>query len=270
MSIFSNSNTSKKKISIVGAGNLAWHLLPALENAGFQIGEIYSKHIANAEKLASKVYQGKAQAHLDFSASESLLFIIAVSDQAIADVASHIILPSGAVLVHTSGTTDLKILEKFEHRGVFYPIQTFSKNRKINFSEAPIVIEASTPLAKETLVFVANQLKSNYTFLDADDRKTIHLAAVFACNFTNHLLGIANEILDQKDLDLSILQHLVQETIDKAFGCGTPYVCQTGPAVRKDEITMQQHVSMLSKQMDLKQMYQLLSDGIIKKKSEHQ
>ncbi len=262
MSIFSNSNKSKTKISIIGAGNIAWHLLPALENAGFQIGEIYSKHIANAEKLASKIYQGKAQAHLDFSASESLLFIIAVSDQAIAEVANHIILPSGAVVVHTSGTTDLKTLEKFEHRGVFYPIQTFSKNRKINLAQAPIVIEASTQLAKETLVFVANQLKCNYTFLDADDRKTIHLAAVFACNFTNHLLGIANEILDQKDLDLSILQPLVQETIAKAFGCGNPYLCQTGPAIRKDEITMQHHLSMLSTQPDLKQLYQLISERI--------
>ena len=262
MSIFSNTNTSKKKISIIGSGNLAWHLLPALENAGFQIGEIYSKQIANAEKLASQVYQGKAQSHLDFSSSESALFIIAVSDQAIAEVVAHIALPNGAVLVHTSGTTALKVLEKFEHRGVFYPIQTFSKNRKINFAQSPIVIEASTLLAKETLVFMANKLKSNYTFLDTEDRKTIHLAAVFACNFTNHLLGIANELLDQKDLDLSILQPLVQETIAKALGSGNPYQCQTGPALRKDEVTMQQHLSMLSTHPDLKHIYQLMSERI--------
>lgn len=257
-----NSTKFKKKISIIGAGNLASHLLPALENGGFAIGEIYSRNIKNAESLSSRLYQGKAQSHLDFSGSNSELFLVAVCDEAIPEIATNIILPSNAIIAHTSGTTSIDTLKKHEHRGVFYPIQTFSKNRKINFEKVPIVIESSDVYTKETLVALADGLKSNYTFLNSEERKTIHLAAVFACNFTNHLLGIAQEILDREDLEFSILAPLIEETIAKAISSGNPYLTQTGPAKRKDDTTMHQHLTMLSETKDLKYLYQIISDRI--------
>lgn len=262
MKALPSTSTNQLKISIIGAGNLAWHLISAIDNAGYEVCEIYSRNPINAEKLAEQVYQATVQNHLDFSQSTAQLFIIAVADQVIEDIAQQIILPDAAVVVHTSGSTGLQVLSKFEHSGVMYPIQTFSKQRKIDFKNVPIAIEASNAHTQSILVQIADKLTGNYTFLNSEERKSIHLAAVFACNFTNHLLGIAHEILDKQDLDMAILKPLITETLHKAFTAQHPFEVQTGPAIRHDSIIINQHLSLLSDDPTIQQIYQLITQQI--------
>lgn len=262
MKPFSNSPNNKLKISIIGAGNLAWHLILALDNAGYEVSEIYSRNPFDAEKLAQQVYQATVQNHLDFSQSVAQLFIIAVADQGIEEVAQQIILPTDAIVVHTSGTIGLQVLSKFEHSGVMYPIQTFSKQRKVAFKNIPIAIEASDEHTQSVLAHIAETLTGNYTFLSSEERKIIHLAAVFACNFTNHLLGLAHDILDNQDLDMSILKPLITETINKALHAPHPFEVQTGPAVREDKVTIDKHLDLLSQQPGIQHIYQLITQQI--------
>src|SRR5690606_12554864 len=131
-------------ITIIGSGNVAWHLAPALENAGHHIHEVYSRDIKNAEALTSKLYSAEAVQTLEFSDSESSIFIMAVNDDAIEELASKIELPPNATLVHTSGSCPMEIFNEISnHYGVFYPFQSFNKSRKVSFNEIPVLIEAS-------------------------------------------------------------------------------------------------------------------------------
>jgi len=131
-------------VSFIGSGNLAWHLAPALDNVGFVIKEIYSRNPRHAEQLTSRLYQAEVKASLDFSTSSSSIFIIATSDDAIKSIAQEIILPEEAILVHTSGSQPLSELEfsATPNLGVFYPLQSFSKQKKVDFKNIPIFIES--------------------------------------------------------------------------------------------------------------------------------
>ena len=134
------------KLSFIGSGNLAWHLAPALENAGYVVTEVYSRNPRHAEDLTERLYQAEVKHSLDFSASSSSVFIIAASDDAIEDIATEIVLPDDSFLLHTSGSQPLNLL-KFaatENIGVFYPLQTFSRNKRIDFKTIPIFLVRST------------------------------------------------------------------------------------------------------------------------------
>src|SRR6185369_8586241 len=131
-------------ISFIGSGNLAWHLAPALDNAGFVVKEVYSRNSRHAAGLTERLYQAEVKATLDFSTSPSSIFIVAVNDESISDIAREIILPDEAVLAHTSGSVPLTDLQfaATPNIGVFYPLQTFTKNKKIDFKQTPIFIES--------------------------------------------------------------------------------------------------------------------------------
>ena len=133
-------------VSFAGSGNLAWHLAPALDNAGYSVREVYSRNPAHAAALVERLYEAEVKATLDFSTSDSRIFIIAVSDDAIEEVAREIILPDDAILVHTSGSQPLSKLgyAATPDIGVFYPLQTFSKARKLEFKDVPIFIESES------------------------------------------------------------------------------------------------------------------------------
>jgi predicted short-subunit dehydrogenase-like oxidoreductase (DUF2520 family) len=168
------------KISVIGSGNVAWHLSQTLENANHTIFEVYSRDIKNAKKLCDKLYNAEPKDQLDFSKSKSELFIISVKDDAIQDVVKKIQLPINAILVHTSGTVGIEVLKnKFTPNiGVFYPLQSFSKSREINFKNIPICIEASNTKTETVLEKFAFTFCDNVAFLDSEDRKKLHLAAV--------------------------------------------------------------------------------------------
>lgn len=253
-----------KRITFIGAGNVAWHLAPALENAGHAVVEVYSRSNTTAAELVSKLYQAEVKTDLDFSNSLADIFIISVPDDVISGVAQDIALPEEAVIVHTSGAKSLGVLgyTATDATGVFYPLQTFSKSKKMEFNHIPICIEAADKHTEKILHSLAADISKSVHIIDSDDRKALHVAAVFACNFTNHFLTIADQIVGSKGLDFDILRPLITETINKAFSLG-PSDAQTGPAKRHDFQTLDKHMEFLSANEELSELYRLISQNIV-------
>ena len=253
------------KITIIGTGNVAWHLAPALENAGYVINEIYGRTEDKALQLSENLYNPLVVDSLDFSTSTSSLFIIAVSDNAIESVATEIVLPDEAMVIHTSGTVPMSILNltALDYIGVFYPLQTFSKERKLSLDKVPFLIEANDEDGLEILKRIASYISSNVKCVNSEERSKIHLAAVFVNNFTNHMLAIAGDLMDRNELDFNLLEPLIRETIDKALD-QKPLNSQTGPAIREDQNTMERHLEELSFNSDYQQLYKLISESILK------
>ncbi|MTI33631.1 Rossmann-like and DUF2520 domain-containing protein [Xanthovirga aplysinae] len=251
-------------ISIIGSGNVAWHMAQALEKAGHSVLEVYSRQIEHAYMLQSKLYCAEAQDHLDFSKSKSSIFLLAITDDAIPSVVEELVLPRGAILAHTSGAQPLKVLERANlmAHGVFYPLYSFSKSGRVNFSEIPFFIEADHIKTEEILVRLAQSLSKQVMTINSEQRKLFHLAGVFACNFTNHMLSIAEKILKENHLDFELMKPLILGTLHKSLEIG-PFNAQTGPAVRGDLKTLDSHVDKLKEEEELLRIYKIISDHII-------
>jgi predicted short-subunit dehydrogenase-like oxidoreductase (DUF2520 family) len=252
------------QISFIGAGNLAWHLAPALDNSGFIVAEVVSRNRSHALALTEKLYQAELKATLDFSTSQSSIFFIAASDDALEEIAQEIILPDEAILVHTSGSQPLSILQfaATPNIGVFYPLQTFSKAKKIDFTSIPIFIESTTPETQQTLITLAKAISNKVEKITSGERKALHVAAVFASNFTNHMLTLSRDVLQAHSLDFDLLKPLIIETINKSLELD-PQHAQTGPAIRGDNTTLANHIDFLREHGNLSELYQLISNSII-------
>jgi predicted short-subunit dehydrogenase-like oxidoreductase (DUF2520 family) len=254
----------KFKIAILGTGNVANHLVPALENAGHTITEIYGRNIEDAEKLTEKVYVADAKSDLDFSESKAEIFILAVSDAAISDLADEIILPEESILVHTSGTVPLSILgySSASYTGIFYPLQTFSKGREIDFVDVPFLIESDDQETLQKLKKLAKSLSPSVYFVKSKDRFALHIAAVFASNFTNHMIRLSEEIMGRQGLDFEMLKPLIIESVSKSLELGAKRA-QTGPAKRGDYETLDKHYQFLNYNEQVAELYRLISQDII-------
>ncbi len=249
-------------ITFIGSGNLATHFAVALKNAGHQIIQVYSPNFQNAAMLA---YHVKADAIDDLNKIDirADLFIIAVKDDAIKTIAEKMA-PYQKILVHTSGATDLQTILKYNSRaGVIYPLQTFSKTREVNFNAVPLCIEGSNNLVTQQLLELGQTISKNVYQVDSGQRKVLHLAAVFACNFPNNLYAIAQSLLVQHQLNFDMLRPLILETAQKVQD-NFPVDVQTGPAIRHDQNTMDAHLQMLTHYPQLQQLYDALSQSIIK------
>jgi predicted short-subunit dehydrogenase-like oxidoreductase (DUF2520 family) len=252
------------EVSFIGSGNLAWHLAPALDNADFPVQEVYSRNPAHAALLVERLYQANVKASLDFSTSSSRIFIIASLDEAIEDIVQEIILPEEAILVHTSGSQPLTILgyAATPHLGVFYPLQTFSKDKKIEFKETPIFIESADPVTEKVLRAMGSALSGNVIPITSYDRKALHVAAVFASNFTNHMLLIAQDIMKENKLSYDWLKPLIAEMINKSLSIG-PENAQTGPARRGDLEILDKHIEFLQENPTNAELYKIISQHIL-------
>ena len=251
-------------IALVGSGNLAWHLGPALENAGHSIRQVYSRNKKNAKKLIERLYAAELNTDLNFADVSLDLVIIAVSDDAIEAVAQELVLPESAILVHTSGAQSLEKLgyAAAEAVGVFYPLQTFSKQKKVDFEHIPILIESEDKSARKTLHRIAASISQSVYEVDSSQRAYLHIAAVFACNFTNHMISIAEQLLGEQKLPKHILSPLISETINKALEIGASNA-QIGPAQRGDLQTLEKHMALLSGNQELAEIYRLITQHII-------
>ncbi len=250
---------------MVGSGNVAWHLAPELENRGHKILEVYSPTPEHALALQKRLYNAEILTSPDFSNSEAEVLILAISDDAIETVAQEIALSDDVVIVHTSGSQPISKLgyTATENIGVFYPLQTFTKSKPVTFEDIPILIEAENKFTTSVLRDLGESL-SKYVFdVNSRDRFFIHLAAVFACNFTNYLFSISENILNDHGFDFQLLRPLIAETMNKSLDIG-PIPAQTGPAVRKDQEIMDQHMLMLENS-GYEEIYQLLSHHIMKR-----
>jgi predicted short-subunit dehydrogenase-like oxidoreductase (DUF2520 family) len=259
------------KISFVGSGNVAWHLAQAFEDAGHWICEVYSRDTQKARQLASYLYDTNIQPDLNFAESEADLIVIAVSDDALESVIERIVLPEGVMLVHTSGTRSLAEFQKlveiysdvYVHTGVFYPLQTFTKGLEMDYKELPFCIESKNELIENKLIQLAQSVSDNVSRMDSDERFILHVAAVFASNFTNYLLTVSQNMLEREQLNFDLLKPLIQTTIHKALLSNDPSLGQTGPARRGDWKTTNRHLEYLQQtNEDWTEIYRLLTDKI--------
>lgn len=253
------------KITLIGSGNVAWQLGRALVKASHCIDAVYSRNSSNAKTLADSFLDCNVASTLDFSESNSELFIIAISDTAIEGVALELLIPENALVVHTAGSIPMEVLQKFPHYGVLYPLQTLTKEKGLDFSEVPFGIEASDDKSYQKLDVLAHTLSKNVQAITSAQRKVLHIAAVIACNFTNHLFSISEAILKKENLEFALLTPLIKETVEKALTIG-PQKAQTGPALRGDEKVILQHLEYLKEQPELQELYTLMTNQIIKTK----
>lgn len=251
-----------KKIALIGAGNINWHLGAALPSKHFEIIQVYSKTRKSAQLLAKKL-KCKFTTHLDKINVEANIVLIAVSDDVIPKVAKELsYLEDGKRLfIHTSGNTDLKVLDKhFSNHGIFWPPQSIRKEKKIDIQQTPFIIVAKEESTKEVMSF-AKKVSKRVSLLNEEQKEQLHLAAVFANNFTNHIFSIAHDICKKHDLDFTLLLPIIQQTIAN-IEKGNPDDFQTGPAIRGDKKTIQAHQKLLNKNSDVKKIYSLLSKSI--------
>ncbi len=249
-------------ISLVGTGNVALHLGHALTAAGLDILEVSARKEASGVELVKALGSDSSiKKDLDFRESNTDLVVLCVSDDAVAEVAKKLkVLPTTTV-IHTSGAVEIDVLKSHSSFGVLYPLQTFSRHRNVDFSEVPVMIEASDYTTRSRLLAMAHELSHHVRYVSSEDRKRIHLAAVFANNFTNHLLRVSFDQLAVLDIDKALVRPLVMETVLKAFEDG-PEASQTGPARRGDKNTIQTHIEALSDHPDAQALYQLIADQI--------
>ena len=252
------------EIDIIGSGNLATSLAPALEQNGFVIGHVYGRTLKSAQRIADNLYQASATNSLDFSNSKSTVFLLAVADDAIEEMSRELVLPAKAVVAHTSGSINLSVLgyTASPNIGVFYPLQTFSRSKRVIFDDVPILIEGDNSFTRKVLLGMARKISNTVSESTSKQRRLIHLAAIFANNFTNAMLAQANELMQLAKKDLHLLGPLIEETINKSMALG-PENAQTGPAARGDLEVLDEHIQMLENYPSKKETYQLISQQII-------
>jgi len=253
---------------IIGAGNLATQLALALLEKGIQVKQVYSRNFESARELAEKV---NASFTNDLSQlfSEADLYIIAVKDSAIQEVLENLRLKEDHLIVHTAGSVPMSILEGFSNNyGVFYPLQTFSKNKKLDFSDIPICIEANHLANILKLEELGEKLSNTVTQINTDERKTLHLAAVFVNNFVNHLYAVGAEILHDKKLDFELLKPIIRETAGKIESIH-PIDAQTGPAKRYDQSIIDAQLKMLHDKPEFQKIYSFATESIFRLQQKH-
>lgn len=250
-----------KKIALIGAGNVAHHLAPALLKAGVNLCQVYSRTIESARELGMKT--GITYTSDIFAVYPDCdIYIFCVSDDILLPLFKSIRLNKNALILHTSGSLPMHIFKPFaDHYGVLYPLQTFTKKRNLDFGEIPLCIEGSDSKVTAEIRTLAELLSRRVEEVSSEKRKTLHLAAVFANNFVNHFYGIAGKILEKEEMDFDLLRPLIFETAHKVMLL-SPENAQTGPARRGDEGVLSMHKALLKNDRKLLNLYTIISEAI--------
>lgn len=252
------------KITILGSGNAAHAFARAISNTpGLTLQQICARDPRRGKELASSFgasYAGSAE-----DAAEAELYIVAVSDSAVGEVSGRLRVNPAAAVVHASGGLSIDAVKSpTPHKGVLYPLQTFSCGRDVEMKDTPLFIEYTSPTAHRIIMQAASSLSDNVREADSASRNRLHAAAVVAGNFSNHLYSLAARILKDGGTDLSVLAPLILETARKAIDSGDPASVQTGPAARHDEVTLERHLRLLERLHDtnITEIYKLMSKSI--------
>ena len=256
-----------KRIVVIGAGNVASHIISSLleDKCSYEFVGCYGRSKKPSElieKLCGEVYFS------DFSKMpKANIYIVAVSDDAIAEVTKYMFphISKAAIVLHTSGTKSIDVINNnIEHRGVLYPLQTFSCNVPLNMKEIPFFIECKYNEDWDIIDLLACEIGKSATIADSDRRKIIHIAAVFTCNFTNHMFSISQNILKNDNLEFTIMEPLINECLRKALSSDDISSLQTGPAKRCDVSTINSHLDMLDNYIpEVKNIYRDITNSII-------
>lgn len=244
------------RITLIGSGNVGQHLIKAFaKSETVEIVQVFSR---KKETLASLIEFDKITNDFD-ELKEADLYIIAVSDKAISEVSKQ--LPfQNRIVVHTSGAASVDVLDSKNRKGVFYPLQTFSKKKEVDFLIIPICLEAENTFDFRVLETVAKSISNAVFPINSDQRKALHVSAVFVNNFTNHLYQIGQEICQEHQVPFEILKPLIQETAQK-INTLDPIDAQTGPAKRHDSTTIEAHLEYLTNE-NQKKIYKLITQSI--------
>ena len=245
------------KIVIIGSGNVAYHLAKAFTQNNIEVSQIFGRNEVELNKISEELnipYSTKELADAD-------LYLISVSDSAVEQV-SDLIKNEKALVAHTSGSLPIETLKGNYRKASFYPLQTFSKTKNLDYSKIPFFIEAENQIDEKSLFELASLISDNVETSDYEKRKYIHLTAVFACNFVNHLFARAKEISDSQDLDFNYFIPLIDETVEKIHHL-EPKSAQTGPAVRGDERILKLHEELITNDEHLK-IYNTMNESIQK------
>jgi predicted short-subunit dehydrogenase-like oxidoreductase (DUF2520 family) len=249
------------KVVFVGAGNVATHLAIELYRHSFDIIQVYSRTMESASDLARKIH---ATPVTDISSIDNSahLYIFSLKDSVLEDIVSQVP-PNGGLWIHTAGSMPMDVFQKYASRfGVFYPFQTFSKGREMDWLKVPVFIEANKPENLDTLRSVAKQISGKVAELSSYDRRYVHLTGVFAGNFTNHMYTLSKQFLNQVNLPFDVSLPLIDETAAKVHTL-SPEEAQTGPAIRYDENVINKHLALIEDE-NIRQIYKLISENIYK------
>ncbi len=250
------------RIVMIGAGNLATNLGKALQNAGHDIVQVYSRTWEHAQQLAT-IIGGAATDDLDSIVDTADVYIFSLKDSALGDVVPKVSKGKAEkLMIHTAGSMPMSCFEGMAvHYGVLYPMQTFSKQREVDFRSIPCFIEGNDSLAKQNIRALAESISGRVYEMSSDDRRFLHLAAVWACNFTNHCYEVSAEILRKHDVPFDVMLPLIDETAAKVHGM-EPIDAQTGPAVRFDDNVIRAQAAMMRDNPILKDLYERMSMSI--------
>ena len=245
------------KIVIIGSGNVAYHLAKAFTQNNIEVSQIFGRNEVELNKISEELNIPYSTKDLD----DADLYLISVSDSAVEQV-SDLIKNEKALVAHTSGSLPIETLKGNYRKASFYPLQTFSKTKNLDYSKIPFFIEAENQIDEKSLFELASLISDNVETSDYEKRKYIHLTAVFACNFVNHLFARAKEIADSQDLDFNYFIPLIDETVEKIHHL-EPKSAQTGPAVRGDERILKLHEELITNDEHLK-IYNTMNESIQK------
>ena len=250
-----------RKISIIGAGNVATHLGKSLKNKGCIIHQVFSRTIENSALLADEL-EAESITNISELDPNIDLLIVAIKDDVILDVLKQIDVKN-VTIAHTSGSVPMNVFEAagFDTFGIFYPLQTFSKDKAVDITAVPFCIEGSNESTAKALHDLASTISNQVSYIDSEQRKVLHVAAVFACNFSNYMYQISDQILEDNGMSLDLLKPLIKETANKIQN-NSPASMQTGPAIRKDQEVITKHLDFLKAHKDYANIYELLTKHI--------
>lgn len=250
------------KVVLIGAGNVATHLGDALLRAGYQILQVYSRTEVSASTLSKRLGTSYTTS-LDDLRCDANIYIVALKDDVLQELLPLIVKGrEHALFVHTAGSIPMQIWEGIANRyGVLYPMQTFSKQRKVDWNEVSVFVEALQEQDLEMLKELANNLTPKVYEATSEQRKSLHIAAVFACNFSNHMYTLCDLLLSRQGLPFEVMLPLIDETTRKIHQL-RPKDAQTGPAIRYDVNVMNKHLEMLETDKSIQEIYRIISKSI--------
>ena len=258
------THTKPWRIVLAGTGNVAWHLGHAFLRKGMEITQVVGRTGTAVRNLAEEL-QARCTGEPSDMIPDADVCLICITDDNIRQVLEKL-KPGNCLCIHTAGSVSMNVFEGLARNyGVFYPLQTLTRDRPVNYETMPVLIEANNPENLRFIRLIAEQISGRVVDADSRQRLFLHLAAVFAGNFTNHMFSVAERLAQQHGLSFELLNPLMEETTAKAIAL-SPKLAQTGPASRGNRKIMDMHLSLLHDQPGLQELYRLISESIMRDK----
>ena len=257
--VFGNKDEEYMRVVVIGSGNVAESLAQAVAEAeGLELVQLFARNEERGRKVAELAKCEWSNTRL----AEADLYLISVSDNAVSECAKKLHTPENAVVAHTAGCCTLDTLAPHTHRAVFYPFQTFSVGREVDFSKIFLFIEAEDSATHAAATEFAKSLTPNVADADSVLRSKIHLVGVLASNFVNNMYATATEVLEGAGLTFDVIEQIITEVAAKAVASADPAAVQTGPAMRGDVPTMERHRELIGDNPLLRTIYDKISENI--------